>query len=109
MVENFATPNDEKERRSSLRLDMENELVAIFITNSHGVEKIKNVSCIDISNGGISINNDEPIAIDTLLKLQTNPRDKACPTYPVKVIRCDIQDSGWYNIGLIFQTDAFSK
>ncbi len=109
MTDNFSTSTIEQERRSSLRLDMENELVAIFIKNSQGEEKIKYVSCLDISNGGISINNDEPLEVGSFIKIQTNPRDESCPAYSVKVLRCNVQDSGWYNIGLIFQSDELSK
>jgi len=98
----------EQERRNSLRLDMESKLVAISVTKPDGVIKSKNVSCVDISNGGISIVNDEPLAVGQIIQVQTNPQDTSCPTLNATVLRCHIQQSGWYNIGLLFQENKIN-
>ncbi|NRA54009.1 MAG: PilZ domain-containing protein [Gammaproteobacteria bacterium] len=97
------TASELQERRRSLRLDMESELVAISLKNASGIVKTKLVDCDNISQTGLSYINDEPIAIGEIVEVQTNPKDQSCPTLRATVLRCDVQQSGWYNIGLFFQ------
>jgi len=93
----------DQERRNSLRLDMESQLVAISVIKPGGEIKSKTVSCFDISKGGISIVNDELLVVGQVIQVQTNPQDASCPILNARVLRCHIQQTGWYNIGLLFQ------
>lgn len=109
MVDNLTSEEmNSQERRSSLRLDMESELVVIYLKNAAGVEKEKHVTCVDISNGGLAVNSDEAIEIGSLIKVKTNPQDTDCPIYNAKVLRCDVQGTGWYNIGFVFQAEKLN-
>jgi len=98
----------DQERRNSLRLDMESQLVAISVINPDGVIKSKTVSCFDISKGGISIINDELLIVGEVIQVQINPQDTSCPTLNARVLRCHMQPSGCYNIGLLFQENIIN-
>jgi len=93
----------DQERRNSLRLDMESQMVTISIMKPDGATNRKNVSCVDINKGGISIVSDEQLVVGQVIQVQTNSKDTSCPTLNATVLRCHIQQSGWYNIGLLFQ------
>ena len=92
----------ENERRKSLRLDMENEMVAIYWSDEIGNVRSKFTACVDVCNGGISINLDSPLIVATEIEVIVNPIDSASPKRKARVLRCSQQQSGWYLIGLTF-------
>ena len=87
------------ERRKSLRLDMEHHLVTIWGPNQ---SSMKQVVCVDVCNGGVSLNVDTPITVDTVIDVMLTPADTESPKRKAKVLRCIKQDTGWYLIGLHF-------
>jgi hypothetical protein len=95
--------DQELERRKSLRLDMENELVALFWEDDGGYNLSKRVVCIDVCNGGISINSDSPMKISKVIEVVLNPRDADSPKRKARILRCIEQETGWYFVGLSFE------
>lgn len=104
MTDNMTQKNDvSQERRSSLRLDMENELIELTIFDGLGTTKTRTVTCIDLTHSGIAVHCDEPIAVDTKVEIRLRPNDRECPALVASVLRCQLLSSGWYNIGLLLQ------
>lgn len=93
--------DENMERRSSFRLDMEKELIDIIWTDEQGQERTKKIVCIDFSRGGLKLECDIALAIKTPVTVvfkstQANSQKLFC-----KVLRCVKQDNGWFEIALI--------
>lgn len=89
------------ERRSSFRLDMEKELVDITWTDESGNERAKKIICVDFSRGGLKLDCDIPLPIQTPVTVIFKSASANNQKLFGKVLRCIKQDSGWYEIALI--------
>lgn len=97
--------NDDLERRSSFRLDMEKELVDIIWTDESGQEKTKKIVCLDFARGGLKLDCDitlpEQTAVTILFKSANSNNEKLFG----KVLRCIKQDNGWFEIAITLDKD----
>ena len=90
------------DRRSSVRLDMEKQLVAISWIDDNGTTVSRDVMCIDVSNGGLQIELERPLTIGITVIVVFNPNEKNFQSHETKVLRSVQQEHGWFNIGLQF-------
>jgi len=90
------------ERRSSKRLDMEKQIISISWIENFGNTTTKEVICVDVSNGGLQVELEHPLPIDTTVVVVFTPNRAECQSYETKVLRSIQQDHGWFNIGLQF-------
>lgn len=90
---------DKNERRQSFRLDMEKELVDI-IWNENGIERSKKIACLDFSRGGLKVDCDCEIAINTQITIVFKAANPNSQKLFGKVIRCIKQDNGWFEVAL---------
>lgn len=93
--------NDEIERRRAFRLDMEKELIDIQWVDSNGKEQQKKIACLDFSRGGLKLDCDHDIPLNTMVTVvfkQAAPRSQ---TLTGRVLRCNKQPTGWFEIALI--------
>ncbi len=97
--------NDDLERRSSFRLDMEKELVDIIWTDESGQERTKKIVCLDFARGGLKLDCDitlpEQTAVTILFKSANSNNEKLFG----KVLRCIKQDNGWFEIAITLDKD----
>lgn len=98
--------NHEIERRKSFRLDMEKELVDIAWENPQGQTMVKKVACLDFSKGGLRIDSDVAIDVDTPISVTFKAQSAQNRTLKGKVLRCVQQKTGWFDIALILETEA---
>ncbi len=89
------------ERRSSFRLDMEKELVDIIWTDENGQEKTKKIICIDFARGGLKLDCDIALPIQTSVTVVFKSANVNNQQLFCKVLRCVKQDSGWFEIALV--------
>lgn len=89
------------ERRSSFRLDMEKELVDIIWTDENGQEKTKKIICIDFARGGLKLDCDIALPIQTSVTVVFKSANVNHQQLFCKVLRCVKQDSGWFEIALV--------
>ena len=92
------------ERRNSKRLDMEKQLITISWIETTGSTVVREVTCVDVSNGGLQVELDKPLPIDTTVVVIFNPNHPQCQSYETRVLRSVLQEHGWFNIGLQFIT-----
>jgi len=90
------------ERRSSMRLDMEKQIISISWIENFGNIVTKDVMCIDVSNGGLQIELDHPLDIDITVVVIFTPNESQYRSYETRVLRSVQQEHGWFNIGLQF-------
>lgn len=88
------------ERRSSFRLDMEKELVDIKWTDENGQERTKKIICLDFSKGGLKLDCDTPLPVQTQVKVVFKSATTNHQALTGSVLRCNKQDNGWFEIGL---------
>lgn len=93
---------EQMERRRSLRLDMEQELVTIQWLDQLGNEHLEQMVCIDICNGGIAIESNTILSVESTVDVIINPGDTQSPKHTAQIIRCNEQPSGCFHIGLVF-------
>ena len=98
--------NHEIERRQSFRLDMEKELVDIAWESPQGQVIKKKVACLDFSKGGLRIDSDLAIDVDTPISVTFKAQSVQNQTLKGKVLRCVQQETGWFDIALILDTEA---
>ncbi|GAA5135092.1 PilZ domain-containing protein [Thalassotalea piscium] len=89
-----------EERRQSFRLDMEKELVDIVWVNDDGQQSAKKIVCLDFSRGGLKLDCDQAIALETSVKVVFKAADPRSQKLSGRVIRCIKQDNGWFEIAL---------
>ncbi|RHW76388.1 PilZ domain-containing protein [Colwellia sp. RSH04] len=93
--------NDELERRKFFRLDMEKELIDISWTNATGQTQQKKIACLDFSRGGLRLDCDQAIPINTQVTVIFKAASDKNQTLSGKVLRCVKQKSGWFEVALI--------
>ena len=93
---------EQLERRKSLRLDMEQELVSIHWQDYNDNKQSQRVICIDVCNGGISVSAENPFSLESTIEVNLNPTDSLSPMRAARVMRCEEQESGYFHIGLMF-------
>ncbi len=91
---------DEVERRRSFRLDMEKELVDIVWTDDSGREHNKKISCLDFARGGLKLDCDEQITVNTAVTVVFMSANARNQKLYGKVLRYIKQESGWFEIAL---------
>jgi c-di-GMP-binding flagellar brake protein YcgR len=91
------------ERRSSLRLDMEKQLISISWQNTSGKTSNRDVMCLDVSNGGLKISLETYIEAGTEVQVKFSQSDLPEQAYVANVIRCIQQPHGWFDVGLQFK------
>ncbi|PKG85026.1 PilZ domain-containing protein [Colwellia sp. 75C3] len=98
--------NEEEERRTSFRLDMEKELVDIVWTDEKGQEHNKNIACLDFARGGLKLDCDQHLPINTAVTVVFKSANASNQKLYGKVLRSIKQEGGWFEIGLILDKDA---
>ncbi len=93
----------EIERRKFFRLDMEKELVDITWHDDNGNHKKKKIACLDFSRGGLKLDCDEQIPVDTMVTVIFKAANPKSQTLDGKVLRCIKQKNGWFEVGLILE------
>lgn len=88
------------ERRSSLRLDMEKELVDIMWVDGNGQEKSKKIICLDFARGGLKLECDIALPLQTAVTIVFKAAHANNQKLYGKVLRCIQQDNGWFEMGL---------
>jgi len=96
----FETTDNEEERRQSFRLDMEKELVDIVWNDDAGVERQKKIACLDFSRGGLKLDCDQAIELQTPTTIVFKSASPNSQKLYGRVIRCIKQDNGWFEIAL---------
>jgi len=94
---------DELERRQAFRLDMEKELVDITWTNEAGQELIKKIVCVDFSKGGLKLDCDQSIPVNTEVMVKFHAAAQNSQMLAGKIIRCVEQDHGWFELVIKLQ------
>ena len=97
--------DDDLERRSSFRLDMEKELVDIIWTDESGQEKAKKIVCLDFARGGLKLDCDIALPVQTAVTVLFKSASTNNQKLYGKVLRCIKQDNGWFEIALILDKD----
>jgi len=93
------------ERRSSFRLDMENELVDILWTDENGQERTKKIVCLDFARGGLKLDCDITLPVQTAVTVFFKSANADSQKLFGKVLRCIKQDNGWFEIALVLDKD----
>jgi len=93
------------ERRSSFRLDMENELVDIMWTDESGQERTKKIVCLDFASGGLKLDCDITLPVQTEVTVFFKSANANSQKLFGKVLRCNKQDNGWFEIALMLKKD----
>ena len=96
---------NEKERRQSFRLNMEEEIVDIFWRDSQGVEQTKKIACLDFSRGGLRACCEQPIELQstaTVIFKAANPNSQKLYG---RVIRCIQTKKNHYEVALRLDED----
>jgi c-di-GMP-binding flagellar brake protein YcgR len=88
------------ERRQSFRLDMEKEFVDILWKNEAGQETNKKIICIDFSKGGLKLDCDQSIPINTQVTIRFKAAAANNQVLSGKIIRCLKQDTGWFELAV---------
>lgn len=94
------TTDNEEDRRQSFRLDMEKELVDIVWNDADGVERQKKIACLDFSRGGLKLDCDQSIELQTPATIVFKSASPNSQKLYGRVIRCIKQDNGWFEIAL---------
>lgn len=89
------------DRRESLRLDMEKHLIEISWTENSATVT-RSVMCFDVSGGGLQIEMDKPLPLNTQVNVQFQPSESASKLFEAQIIRVIRTENGWFNMGLEF-------
>ena len=95
--------DNDLERRSSFRLDMEKELVDIVWTDDSGQERTKKIACLDFARGGVRVDCDIELPIQTAVTIVFKSASANNQKLQGKVLRCIQQDNGWFEIALVLE------
>ncbi|NMP33098.1 PilZ domain-containing protein [Thalassotalea sp. M1531] len=96
--------NHEIERRTSFRLDMEKELIDVTWQDNSGQQFTKKVACLDFSKGGVRIDSDIAMQVDTPVTVIFKGNSPQRQELQGKVLRCIKQDTGWFEVAFIFDS-----
>jgi len=97
---------NEDERRQSFRLDMEKELVDIVWTDANGNAHQKKIACLDFSSGGLKLDCDQAIDIQTPVTVIFKAANANSQKLYGQILRCIKQDNGWFEIALRLDDDT---
>lgn len=100
------TDNNNMERRQSFRLDMEKEMVDITWKNEAGEEKQEKIACLDFSKGGLKLECEHIIPVNTSVIILFKAANPNCQRLFGKVLRCLVQKNGTYQIALRLDDEA---
>jgi hypothetical protein len=95
--------SEENERRQSFRIDMEKELIDIVWTDDYGHEQCKKIVCLDFSRGGLKLDCDCAIGVNTQVTIIFKAANPNSQKLTGKVLRSIQQDNGWFEIGIQLQ------
>jgi c-di-GMP-binding flagellar brake protein YcgR len=95
----------EDDRRQAFRIEMENEIIDISWFDKAGEVVTRRIACIDFSRGGLKINCDSAIEIDTLVTIIFRAAHENSQNLKGKVLRCLKQNNGWFDIGIQLDND----
>jgi hypothetical protein len=94
--------DDDLERRSSFRLDMEKELVDIIWIDESGQERTKKIVCLDF---GLKLDCDIALPVQTSVTVLFKSASANNQKLYGKVLRCIKQDNGWFELALTLDKD----
>lgn len=94
------------ERRRAFRLDMEKELIDIKFVDENGKEQQKKIACLDFSRGGVRLDCDHDIPVNTHVTVIFKRAAPQSQVLTAKVLRCIKQSNGWFEIALILDDKA---
>lgn len=97
--------DNDLERRSSFRLDMEKELVDIVWTDESGQERTKKIACLDFARGGVRVDCDMELPVQTAVTIVFKSASANNQKLSGKVLRCLQQDNGWFEMALVLDKD----
>ena len=89
-----------EERRQSMRLDMEKELIDIQWQDEAGNLMRKKIACLDFSKGGVRLDCDQAIPLHTKAEIIFKAAESKSQTLKGQIIRCLKQENGWFEIAL---------
>jgi len=95
---------DDEERRQSLRLDMEKELVDITWTDENGNKHVKKIACLDFARGGLKLDCDQALPVNEAVTVVFKSANANNQKLYGKVLRCIKQDNGWFEVALILDS-----
>ena len=98
--------SDDVERRQSFRLDMEKELVDITWIDEKGTEHTKKIACLDFARGGLKLDCDENLSINTAVTVIFKSANASNQKLYGKVLRCIKQENGWFEVALVLDKNA---
>lgn len=96
---------DDIDRRKSFRLDMEKELVDVIWQDENGQERKKKIVCLDFSRGGLKLDCDIAIPVETPVTVIFKAKNPNSQKLTGKVLRCIKQDTGWFQMALILDIE----
>lgn len=97
--------SDGIERRRSLRLDMEKELVDMEWTDVNGQNRNKKIACLDFSRGGLKLDCDETLPLNTPVTVVFKSANARSQKLYGKVLRSIKKETGWFEVALILVKD----
>lgn len=97
--------DNDLERRSSFRLDMEKELVDIVWTDESGQERTKKIACLDFARGGVRVDCDIELPVQAAVTIVFKSASANSQKLYGKVLRCVQQDNGWFEIALVLDKE----
>lgn len=96
------------EKRRSLRLDMEKELIGLEWQCEDGKIIKRQAMCIDVSNGGLKVNIDRPIITNQPVKVTFRDKLGASNHFYATVLReSEVHD--WYDVAMVFVEQGEDK
>lgn len=90
---------DSIERRQNFRIDMESELVDVTWHDVEGQAHQMKCSCEDFSKGGLRIEHDFAIAVDTVVEFKFQADHPESRNIKATVVRCIGLSNGKFSIG----------
>lgn len=88
------------EKRTSLRINMEEERVQLHWLDHHGAPHTDNAICIDLARRGILFDYPAPFALGELLEVTFNPQTRSENTVKGQVCRCAKRHDNSYHVAI---------
>jgi hypothetical protein len=92
--------NHEHDRRQSFRIDMEKELIDLMWCNDQGQQQQLQLTCLDFSRGGVRVECEQMIALDTEVTVIFNATHPNARKLVASVLRCQPTTTGTFEIAL---------
>ncbi|NQY63253.1 MAG: PilZ domain-containing protein [Alteromonadaceae bacterium] len=93
--------NDQIERRQFFRLDMEKEIVDIFLQDENGQSNQKKIACLNFSQAALKLECDQDLPLQTTVKIVFHAKEAKSQNMFGQVLRCSQKDHGWFEIVLM--------